>query len=71
MGKNTLYRKPRPSVPLWVFFDLDGCWLCKNRNNCNNCKIMKEYNAEFRARRKRKDKNLFKKLIKQKQYDEI
>ena len=31
-------RKPRPSMPRWWWLGQDGCWFCKNRNNCNQCK---------------------------------
>ena len=65
MGKNTLYRKPRPSVPQWVWWDIDCCWFCNNRKKCNNCKVMKKYNAIFRERRKQKDKNDLKKILKE------
>lgn len=65
MGKNTPYRKPRPSVPRWVWWDLDCCWFCNNRKNCNNCKVMKEYNAIFREKRKRKEKNSLNKILKE------
>lgn len=40
MGKAK--RKPRPSQPNWVWFDNDNCWWCKNRNNCNQCKWLKQ-----------------------------
>lgn len=36
MGKAK--RKPRPSMPLWWWYGQDGCWFCKQRNNCNQCK---------------------------------
>lgn len=36
MGKPK--RKPRPSMPQWWWLGQDGCWFCKNRNNCNQCK---------------------------------
>ena len=36
-------RKPRPSVPHWWWFDSDGCWFCKNRNNCNSCKVISKF----------------------------
>lgn len=40
MGKAK--RKPRPSQPKWFWYGMDGCWACKNRNNCNQCKLSKE-----------------------------
>lgn len=36
MGKTK--RKPRPAMPDWYWWGQDGCWFCKNRNNCNQCK---------------------------------
>lgn len=48
MNKRTRrpYRKPRPSMPHWYWLDVDGCWWCKNKNNCNSCKILKRVRAE-------------------------
>jgi len=40
MGKAN--RKPRPSVPNWVYWDRDGCWNCPDRNHCNSCKANKK-----------------------------
>lgn len=36
-------RKPRPSMPRWYWLGQDGCWFCRNRNNCNQCKANREY----------------------------
>lgn len=44
MGKAK--HKPRPSVPRHVWLDRDGCWLCKNPNNCNRCKLNKQFIKE-------------------------
>lgn len=44
MGKAN--RKPRPSPPKWFWYDVDGCWFCKNRNNCNQCKILKKFSRK-------------------------
>ena len=49
-------RKPRPSVPNWVYLDRDGCWNCPDRNHCNSCKANKEMLAYDNKRRKRKEK---------------
>lgn len=35
-------RKPRPSMPYWWWLGQDGCWFCKSRNNCNQCKAARE-----------------------------
>ena len=35
MGKAK--RKQRPSMPNWWYY-LDACVVCKNTNNCNQCK---------------------------------
>ena len=45
MGKAK--RKPRPSMPRWFWLGQDGCWFCKNRNNCNQCKANRSYLKEF------------------------
>ena len=45
MGKAK--RKPRPAMPRWYWLGQDGCWFCKNRNNCNKCKPNREYVKEF------------------------
>lgn len=49
-------RKLRPEPPWWWTLDNDNCWLCKNRNNCNGCKLLKEQQAIERKRRDRKRK---------------
>ena len=36
-------RKARPSPPSWYFYDNDDCWWCKNRKNCNSCKLLKKW----------------------------
>ncbi len=36
MGK--AIRKPKPSMPGWWWMGQDGCWFCKHKNNCNQCK---------------------------------
>lgn len=41
MGKAK--RKPRPAMPHWYWLGQDGCWFCKNRNNCNSCKPNRSY----------------------------
>lgn len=53
MGKTK--RKPRPQPPKWFWLDTDGCWFCKNRNNCNGCRILKHQQALERERWKRKE----------------
>lgn len=54
MGKAR--RKPRPQPPKWFWLDTDGCWFCKNRNNCNGCRNLKHQQALERERRERKEK---------------
>ena len=56
MGKAR--RKPRPSMPHWYWLGQDGCWFCKNRNNCSSCKANR-----IAAKQ---DKKLFKHRDKQK-----
>lgn len=56
MGK-IKYRKIKPSVPrYWWYAIVDGCWCCKNRNNCGNCKQAKIFNAEKNKKRRKKEK---------------
>jgi hypothetical protein len=45
MGKNA-FRKPRPQPPRWYWLDSDGCWWCKNRKNCNSCKVLRQYRRD-------------------------
>lgn len=40
-------RKPKPSMPRWYWLDQDGCWYCKNKNNCNQCKFSRKYVKEY------------------------
>ena len=40
MGKAK--RKPRPSMPMHYWLEQDGCWYCKNINNCNQCKTIRK-----------------------------
>lgn len=58
MGK--AMRKPRPSPAKWYWWDSDNCYGCKNRNNCNQCKILKRQRAYERDKRKRKEENRIK-----------
>lgn len=51
MGKAK--RKPRPQPPHHFWLDVDGCWFCKNRNNCNNCKVLKRQRAKDREKNKK------------------
>lgn len=34
-------------MPDWFWWGQDGCWFCKQRNNCNQCKANREYAKEF------------------------
>lgn len=49
MGKAK--RKMRSQPPWWWTLDNDNCWFCKNRNNCGNCKLLKEQRAKERKKR--------------------
>lgn len=53
MGKAK--RKPRPQPPKWVWLDLDGCWFCKNRRNCSNCKVLKNIVANEKRKERKHD----------------
>ena len=54
MGKAK--RKPHPSMPDWWWWSQDGCWFCKSRNNCNQCKAARADAKEMQKRRLRKEK---------------
>ena len=30
-------------MPHWYWLGQDGCWFCKNPNNCNQCKANRDY----------------------------
>lgn len=48
-------RKPRPQPPKWVWLDLDGCWFCKNKRNCGNCKVLKKIVANEKRKERKHD----------------
>ena len=54
MGKAK--RKPRPSMPDWYWWEQDGCWFCKNRNNCNQCKANRRASKENHKLKRKRDK---------------
>lgn len=47
-------RKPRPSMPYWWWM-YEQCALCKEKNNCNQCKIARS-SAKAGASLRLKDK---------------
>ena len=47
------YRKARPQPPKYYWSDTDYCWFCKNKNNCNGCKVLKKY---IKEKDKKRDK---------------
>lgn len=49
-------RKQRPSMPYYWWFDVDGCWFCKNKNACSNCKVARRYLKSKYNKRKRRRK---------------
>ena len=57
--KSMSKRKVRPQPPRYAWWDLDGCWFCKNRKGCNGCKVMKHYVAEQKEKIKRAEKKKF------------
>ena len=62
MGK--AFRKPRPSAPHWHYYDNDCCWYCSSsldQHACSNCKDNKRLSAELKKKRKRIEKQKFKK----------
>jgi hypothetical protein len=52
-------RKVRPQPPRYAWFELDGCWFCKNRKGCGGCKVMKRYVADQKEKIKRDEKKKF------------
>lgn len=56
MGKAK--RKPLPQPPHHWWLTTDGCWFCKNKNNCNSCKALKEQSVSDRRRRIKRENNL-------------
>ena len=54
MGKAK--RKPRPSMPDWYWYEQDGCWFCRNNNNCNQCKANRSASKEFPSLKRKRDK---------------
>ena len=56
--------KPSPEVPWYVWYDLDGCWFCKHKNGCHNCKVMKKYRHKQIEEQKNKEKKDFLKSVK-------
>ena len=55
MGK--AIRKPRPAMPNWYWERVNECWLCKNPNNCNQCKANRIYMKQY-AEKKIKGKTV-------------
>lgn len=53
MGK--AFRKPRPSMPRWYWLGQDGCWFCKNRNNCGQCKANRDFAKKMLPKRYKRD----------------
>ena len=52
-------RKVRPQPPRYAWYELDGCWFCKNHKGCNGCKVMKQYVAKQKEKIKREEKKKF------------
>ena len=59
MGKPM--RKPRPAMPRW-WWDMDGCWACKNRNNCSLCKMARNDAREIRKHQLLKERQAVREL---------
>lgn len=50
MGKAK--RKMRPQLSGWRLLDNDNCWFCKNRNNCNQYRLLKEFKKNNERKRR-------------------
>lgn len=48
--------RKKVAEPDWFWWGQDGCWFCKQRNNCNQCKANREYVKEF-GEKKQKGKH--------------
>lgn len=46
------WRKP-PEAPHHFWLGQDGCWFCKNQNNCNRCRVVIKAINEGKQRRER------------------
>lgn len=40
-------------MPRWFWRGQDGCWFCKNPNNCNQCKANRAYMKEFGGKKEK------------------
>ncbi len=44
-------------MPYWWWLDQDGCWFCKRKNNCNQCKAARAFSKhKLPSRRDRRQK---------------
>lgn len=66
MGKAK--RKARPAMPYWYWLGQDGCWFCKQKNNCNSCKPNRAYLKEC-GEKKIKGKTAGSKKSMKREYD--
>ena len=57
------YRKAKPQLPHYYWWDRDGCWNCNRKIQCGSCKFLKEYVADEKEKRKRKEKIELKKYM--------
>ena len=52
MGKR---KHKAPQMPAWFWYGIvDGCWCCKNRHNCNQCKEVRKYRKQHFPPKKKK-----------------
>lgn len=56
MGKAK--RKIHPQPPWHFWYDVDGCWFCKKKNACGNCKVAKRYIAEKQNTKRKVERRL-------------
>ena len=56
MGKAK--RKVHPQPPWYFWYDVDGCWFCKKKNDSENCKVAKQYIAEKQNTKRKVERRL-------------
>lgn len=58
-------RKAHPQPANYYWYDVDGCYACKNKNNCGNCRMLKKEAHFVKEKIKRKEKNELRNILKE------